>query len=810
MTRPTVDDSGPGLDLRVLIAALVAWAVTAVAVALPPVASTIATGLAVTLAAILLWRRRAGDRSGADSHARAHGRWRGRGRRDVELGVALAAVALGCTLTAVAGHLAVRRAGLVPGLAAARATVRMVATVESDPRLVGPGHGDTPMVVTKVRVTQIAGRGNAGGARTPVLVFGDEDWLDLHWQEDIEFSGRLDEADAGDDVEAVARAHGAPRVRSPAPWLVRRVEAVRASFRDVTAALPADPRGLVPALVIGDTARLPGDLNDDMRATGMTHLNAVSGSNVTFVAAAAAWACAWLRIPRRGRAPAVVVALGVFVLLCRPEPSVIRAAVMGGVGLVGLTAARVRAGPPALGAAIIVLLVWDPWLSRSFGFALSSLATLGLLLFARPWGKAIASRLPRRAARLGEAIAIPVAAQALCAPVIVVLQGTVSLVGLPANLLAAPLVAPATLAGVGTAVLAPVAPWVARWTAWGAALPAWGIAQVAHVCARVPFGSVPWLPGAVGAITLAGIVLALVLSGPWLVDRVRRHPVAAALVVISSAGAWWPVHRSTAEAAAVFVACDVGQGDAGVLPTGHGHAVLVDVGPDDDLVDGCLSRLGIRVIDTIVLTHFHADHVGGLVGASRGRAVGQIIVTPVMEGASGAQRGDAAGDAPLVFQVARQRGIPVRTVHQGDRLVWGGVTATVLWPTSRTVHEGSVQNNASVTLDVHAGGLRLLLAGDLEKEAAAGVRRYLDQHGGVPTWDVLKVAHHGSANQDADLVRAIHAAVAVISVGAHNDYGHPAPRTLSLLAAAGSAVFRTDRGGDVRIVAVAGRPWVGR
>ena len=230
-------------------------------------------------------------------------------------------------------------------------------------------------------------------------------------------------------------------------------ERLRAGLRASVDHAPPDARGLLPGLVIGDTSRTPPDLTAAMRATGMTHLTAVSGSNVAVVTGLVLGLCVLRR-----RAPAAGdqcwrwSALAGFVVLARPEPSVVRAAVMGAIGLIGLSRSRRSAGPPVLGAAIVVVLVVDPWLARSFGFALSSLATLGLLLFTRPWGDAIGARLPPRLTGLGPALAIPVAAQAMTAPVIVLLQGSVSVVGIVANLLAAPLVPVATVAGVAAAL----------------------------------------------------------------------------------------------------------------------------------------------------------------------------------------------------------------------------------------------------------------------------------------------------------------------------------------------------------------------
>jgi competence protein ComEC len=238
------------------------------------------------------------------------------------------------------------------------------------------------------------------------------------------------------------------------------------------------------------------------------------------------------------------------------------------------------------------------------------------------------------------------------------------------------------------------------------------------------------------------------------------------------------------------VACDIGQGDALVLASSARHAVLVDAGPDPELIDACLRRLHVEVLDAIVLTHFHADHVDGLPGALRGRVVRQILTSPVLEPASAVRE---------VQRWAAEDGVPVRPLYPGDQLRWGSVQASVLWP-ARAIREGSVPNNASVVLSVDVSGLRALLLGDIETAAARQVLLALRRdpsyrEGGG--FDVLKVAHHGSRVQDPALLAEIRAPVAVISVGAGNTFGHPAGETLDLLQTNGSQVFRTDQRGDI-------------
>ena len=805
---------GRPADLRLLAPALVAWAVCAAALGLTARGHLVVAGLAAMgglLAVAVRPRHGRQRRQGPEGLQRSEHRqrrgWRVRWRvvsgRGAVPGGRASALRWGCALLAVlvvllqlaaAGHAVVRARGGVEELAAQRAAVTARVVVTGDP-IVLAGRGDAVRVLREVTMERVDARGTRRDTAAPVLLTGDTALVELPWRATVVVRGRLGPTDRADDRVATLAVAGPPTVVAGPGRVASGAERLRAGLRSSVDDAPDDPRGLLPGLVIGDTSRTPADLTEAMRATGMTHLTAVSGSNVAVVVGLVLGLCVVVGVPRRLRPVLALVTLTGFVVLARPEPSVVRAAAMGAIGLIGLSRSRRSTGPPVLGAAVVAVLVLDPWLARSYGFALSSLATLSLLLFTRPWGDAIGARMPPRLAPLGPALAVPVAAQAMTAPVVVLLQGSVSVVGVLANLLAAPLVPVATVAGVAAALTSVVWPGAAVVVAWLGVVPTAGIAQVARFFSRVPGGTLPWPDGATGALLLATLTLLLVLTGRALASGVAAHPVLALAGALLTAAALVPTRLlSWPPEGWQVVVCDVGQGDAVVLRSGPHRAVLVDTGPDPPLVDGCLSRLGVTALDAVVLTHFHADHVDGLAGALSGRDVAQVLVGPVREPAP-------AADA--VDRLAARHGIPVAVLHAGDRITVGELDAEV-WSPWRHIADGSVPNNASLVLAARTGVVDTLLLGDVERESAHDLLLRLRREprmafvaGG---FDVVKTPHHGSANLDDGLMAAVAAPVGVVSVGRDNDYGHPAAKHLEVLRRNGYAVYRTDQRGDVAVV----------
>ncbi|MDF2268608.1 ComEC/Rec2 family competence protein [Streptomyces coacervatus] len=802
-------------DLRLVPPALAVWATAAVML---DATSGWVTGVAVvclTAGAVLLLVRRRGER--VDSPGpRA---WPRVSAAAVLLCVGAAAVSAGL-------HGADLRRGPVPGLARQYATVTAEVEVTSDPRLTRPrirgDHAAPASVLMEGEVRRVEqADGTAVVTRAPVLVIVDvgargagaensagrparSPWLELLPSTRVRVLARLAPAVVGGD-----RVAGVLRVRRQAepdvvggPSGVQRFAGrLRAGLREATDGLPADARALLPGLVVGDTSRITPELDEAFKETDLAHTLAVSGSNLTIILALLIGPPGMAQLAeRRGLAPRLGIPLRTtallsgaltlgFVVVCRPDPSVLRAAACGAVVLLALATGRRRSLVPALATAVLLLVLYDPWLARSYGFLLSVLATGALLTLAPRWSEALRRR--RVPPRLAEGLAAAAAAQALCGPVVAVLSARVSLVAVPCNLLAEIAVAPATVLGFAALATATVLMPVAKALAWCASWPAGWIADIARTGAALPGGGVDWPGSWTGAGLLALATVAALLIG----RRLLRHPwlcgacgVLLVLVVVQPPPltrviTGWPPPGWR------FAMCDVGQGDATVLAAGDGSGVVVDAGPDPTLVDHCLRTLGITRIPLIVLTHFHADHVAGLAGVLRGRSVGAIETTGFEE---------PADQVEFVRKEAAARHIPLTHAVAGEQRRTGSLSWQVLWPPPGPAPDPDGPNDASVALLVRSGGLRLLLLGDLEPPAQQALLRSPEGAllGGV---DVLKVAHHGSAYQDPELMRRVAPRIALISCGKDNPYGHPAPSTVAALRAEGAVVLRTDRDGALAV-----------
>ena len=567
-------------------------------------------------------------------------------------------------------------------------------------------------------------------------------------------------------------------------------------FREALADFDVDQAALVQGLALGEDATLGAQVREAVRVAGLAHLTAVSGANIAMVVGVVMWGARIAGLSRAAAVAPAAAAMAGYVWLVGPESSVVRAASMASVVLVAVVVGG-GSGAAALSSAVTVLLVWNPGLAVSRGFALSCAATAGLIA-AAPSGR---RRLERLLTRVPGWSRVPVtvvvvaftaslAAGVATAPLLASYGEGLSWAAILANVLVAPVVPMVTISGLLVAALSLVSIPLA---AAVAVLPTIGVSWIIAVALwvqDVPGGRIP-MPGT----WQLGVAVAIVLGAVLLLGR--RWPrlpavVALSAVVAAVANATMPSVWPATPSGWTVLFCDVGQGDATLLRSGPESAVLVDAGPQPRAAVDCITRAGISTIDAVVLTHFHRDHVEGFAAVADRYPPSQVWVSPLPE----PQEQFAA-----VASAAKTAGIQSFVPSPGTLGSWGGVKVEVLAP-SRVLNSGSAPNNSSlvITAEVRAsdGAVRVLLAGDVEPEAQASVMSVVSD----PQVDVAKVPHHGSANQHPRFANWATPQWAVISCGRNNDYGHPAPETVRSWQHTAAGLLRTDVHGDIYIEAV--------
>lgn len=573
------------------------------------------------------------------------------------------------------------------------------------------------------------------------------------------------------------------RMRGPpsTPWM-RAAQVVRTALRGSLERLfPDHEAGLLMGLLLGDTSRLEPGVEEDFRATGLSHLTAVSGQNlVMFVAPLLAVATA-MGMGRWGKFAVGLTSVSFFVLLAGGEPSVMRAAAMAGLTLLGVFLGRPRSPPAILGGAVLILLTGDPTLAHATGFQLSVAATAGIALLAGP----ISGRITFLPGALALAAGATLGAQAGVTPLLLYHFGVVPVVSIPANLLAFPAVAPAMLMGLAAGALGLL---------WhGAGIVASGLARIpleyleflADRLARSPLPSIT-SPGRQILVLAAGS--GAVAAGGWWLRSGRALPRRVVLVlgVALPLFAWSGAMRSGPPGALTVTFFDVGQGDAALVRSPGGAAVLIDGGPDDHQVARELAALGVRRLDLVAATHAHADHVAGLPSVLARFPV-SLIVDPGCE-----------GDSPYYAELLRaveDAGVPFEHPGAGAVLILADLRVEVLGPDRCYTGTESDANNDSLVLRLSAGAASVLFPGDAEEPAQRDV--LLDAGHLLPSL-VLKVPHHGGDTSVEEFLRAVRAVVAVVSVGP-NRYGHPSSEVIEDLTSSGVRVLRTDLLGDVTL-----------
>jgi competence protein ComEC len=745
------------VDLRLAIPAVVAWIASGLVIAVPDGAWWIALVLGIAGIGCALAARRAG---------------------------VFAILALCCIAAA-----------LVSAVAAARVVERQPESVVAAART---NHSVTAQLVltsavvtgsTRYSATIVAVEigGRATSISAPALVFGEAP-SGARIGTQLLLSGTLKASAPEDSTAFLMFARGEAVVIGDPPWYLGWANELRDEFRDAAGDLAGDGGDLLPGLAIGDTSAVSAELSAAMKASSLSHLTAVSGANCAVVVGLIVLVGGVLGASRVVRTIAAALVLTGFVVLVTPEPSVLRAAVMAAIVLAALLSGRPVRGIPVLSLAVVVLLVADPWLSREYGFVLSVLATGGLLVLARPLAGLMARWLPMPVAAI---IAVPLAAQVACQPVLILLNPSLPTYGIIANVLAEPAAPVATVLGLLSCVSLPGLPWLGSLFASVAWVPSTWIAAVATFFAGLPAAAIPWPGGAAGVALLATLTFLALLA---MFGRGRVRMLAAAVAVctvvtlVAASATTHIVEQLSRPSDWQIAMCDIGQGDA-TLVRSEGQIALIDTGPKPERLAHCLNELGVSHVDLLVLTHYDLDHVGGAE-----TVVGKVDT--VLIGPSGGPDDDAL-DAAFVAG-----GATVIDAHRGMSGLLGELRWDILWPQSQ-LHGLEPGNDVSIAMtfspvgECLQGCLSSLFLADLG-ERPQGL---LLAAGPVAEVDVVKVSHHGSADQNAQTYEKASAIVGIIGVGADNTYGHPTDRLLSMLAAVGTEPLRTDRNGMILLSA---------
>lgn len=671
-------------------------------------------------------------------------------------------------------------------------SISAVGVAQHDCHLPGPGEQQRKVVIAFNENPRLGAEQESNGSAQIRSYWHEDQWVSCTVEVYLSVPYPLDPT--AESFETILDLQSTLQKGSFAWWARAQSQPVTVSTRELNAAdylktrfaaslhgLNQEAQGLLPGMLFGDRSGQSQELSDAMKNSGLSHLTAVSGSNIALLGAMVLVILRLFTVPRVPAAILSIAFLGLFIWFVGPDPSVLRAGLMGMIATVSLMLGRGRGSLGILSLSATILLHLDPSLAVEPAFALSVLATLGIIVLTPALTEILSRIFPPWFAQL---TAICCAAQFTCLPVIITLNSNFSLYSLPANLAVAPLLPLITSVGVLCLLFCTALPGPVQVLLWVPGLPAGWIGKLALWVVELPGASRPWPPGLAGISLAAGfsVVFTVLLVTSRESEHLAVHRLAAgglAIVMVAMTAIVVPAtmfYRPDLGARWNIAMCDVGQGDAFLIHTGPGEAWLLDSGPPDGQVASCVKRFGITKLSKIFITHEHADHFGGIpqIEAS-GIEIGQRLVSSGFEpvswqGSEVMSPGDTGGTEAVRYRVVGPDEISARYAEPND---------TSLVIIFDFVVDGQV--------------VSFFTAGDLEEDA---MHQLLAEHPQPPV-QVLKASHHGAKNGGAEIIEKLKPQVLLVSVGEDNSYGHPHQQILDAAHRAGSQVIRTDRDGSV-------------
>lgn len=649
---------------------------------------------------------------------------------------------------------------------------------------------------------------DGGFAAPDVLVYTGAEWADLAPGDHVTFTARLEPSTLmrGDETtyytakgvfllgycDEAPLTVSRPDVPAPAHWPAHFSRALRGSL---TAAYDSHAAPLAAALATGDKSLLSDAVSSDLNRAGISHAVVVSGMHVSCLVALA---MAFTK-NRRRLAFFVLPLLVFYALMAGGTPSAFRAVVMQGVFLAAPLARREQDSPTALGLALLVLLLANPYAAGSVSLQLSFSSVAGILAATPPllarWNLALKSIRSRHSGRLwglwlslargmAASAATSLGALVFTQPLLTLYFSQASLVFLLTNLLVLWAVVLFLPCALTVGLLGLFLPGPARALGLVTGLLARYVLAVASLLGRWRFAAVdtanPYFLLCLAAVYLflaAGLLL-------------HRHPLRPAVplccLAVLLAAAFGFTRLPMSRAVLTVTALDVGQGSSTAFLSG-GRACLVDCGgsgPDSagDTAADYFAGLGISRLDLLVLTHFDDDHVSGVAELFHRMEVREVALP---------QTETSAGQLSALLPLIQAEGAAVRYVSEIVQLPFGSGTITLYPPLGK-----GTSNEEGLFFLCSAGDFDALVTGD----ADSFVEKMLIKYYNIPDVELLAAGHHGSAGSTSDaLLDGARPELALISAGKNNRYGHPSAAALGRLAAHGARVYRTDTMGTITI-----------
>lgn len=660
-----------------------------------------------------------------------------------------------------------------------------------------------------------------------IVVAADDSLEHFSAEDHICFMGRVTDNESSVFVQATTSAQAGDCSNTNETEKTTGRDVIRDALRHQAAQTISYAPELMPGLILGDRSQQSEHVDQAMKISGLSHLSAVSGAHTSLIATAATILFRSLRLPRGVVVAAFLCTLVLFVQIIGMQPSIIRAATMGAIGAWALFYGRGSQALPVLALSTIVILTISPELVHEVGFQLSVAATTGIVLGAQPlerWLHGFFEKvLPDFwASLLSSSLAISATAQLACQPLLLTFIDYVSLYSLLANLFATPLLPLITIPGTIAAALSVIAPGVSQLLLHLVAVPAAAIGWLATTVADLPGATLPWPEGNAGTLL---IVLHWAASGIFVVKllRLQRRPkppvkldspvprwqrifsaqnpqlsmsnmvqyMILAVAVVAHLAVFWPTTSGSIDDEWDIIGCDVGQGDMFLIRTGPASAMVIDTGPDEKLAQQCLSDANVESIDALVITHLHADHVGGISGVLEHHEPEEILYSTGADDTYIAQNSEMPAGARQVTEPEVQIIDHARADDQHP--------VQIRWSILGANPQATSENDASIIMSVeiyrHGGVVQALFAGDLEEDEAA---RVIAEETMPDDIDILKLSHHGARNGGTDIIEHTGPTMALIGVGAENTYGHPHQDIIEALGPR-VEILRTDLDGTFTV-----------